>query len=41
MRLAATADALMHNLRGDVPAKLGLTYDQVAGRQPAHRVRAT
>lgn len=26
-KLAATADAVFNNLRGDLPAKLGLTYD--------------
>ena len=29
-RLAATADAFMHNLRGDQAAKLGLTYTDLA-----------
>ena len=33
-RLAARADALVSNLRGDVPAKLGITYEQLA---PANR----
>lgn len=34
-RLAATADALACNLRGDVPEKLGLTYDQLKHINPA------
>lgn len=34
-RLLATADALTCNLRGDVPEKLGLTYDQVKDINPA------
>lgn len=29
-RLAATADAVMNNLRGDQPAKLGLTYEALS-----------
>jgi succinate--hydroxymethylglutarate CoA-transferase len=33
-RLAARADALVGNLRGDVPAKLGITYEHLA---PANR----
>ena len=28
------------NLRGDLPAKLGLTYAQLANVQPAHRLRS-
>jgi len=32
--LAARADALACNLRGDVPKKLGLTYDQLKARNP-------
>ncbi|MEM6500136.1 MAG: CoA transferase, partial [Pseudomonadota bacterium] len=28
-RLVATADAVFNNLRGDLPAKLGLTYDDL------------
>lgn len=34
-RLAAGADALATNLRGDVPAKLGLTYDHLKKVNPA------
>ncbi|WP_420224366.1 CaiB/BaiF CoA transferase family protein [Pigmentiphaga litoralis] len=34
-RLVATADAVMHNLRGDVPAKLGLTYERLKHVNPA------
>ncbi|HSD44219.1 MAG TPA: CoA transferase [Burkholderiales bacterium] len=33
-RLAARADAVASNLRGDVPAKLGLTYSQLAAANP-------
>ncbi len=33
-RLLAGCDAVMSNLRGDVPAKLGLTYAQLADRHP-------
>ena len=33
-RLAARADALYDNLRGDLPAKLGLTYDALAAANP-------
>ena len=33
--LAATADAVCNNLRGDVPAKLGLTYDVLKAIKPA------
>ena len=32
--LAASADALACNLRGDVPAKLGLTYDHLSRANP-------
>ncbi len=32
--LARTADALTCNLRGDVPAKLGLTYDRLKAHNP-------
>jgi crotonobetainyl-CoA:carnitine CoA-transferase CaiB-like acyl-CoA transferase len=32
--LAATADAVMNNLRGDQPAKLGLTYKDLATIKP-------
>ena len=34
-RLAATADAVCNNLRGDVPAKLGLTYEALKDANPA------
>lgn len=34
-RLAKDADALANNLRGDVPAKLGLTYEALAPTNPA------
>ncbi len=34
-RLLVTADALTCNLRGDVPEKLGLTYDQLKDINPA------
>ena len=33
-RLAATADAFMHNLRGDQAAKLGLTYADLEASNP-------
>jgi succinate--hydroxymethylglutarate CoA-transferase len=33
--LAATADAVCNNLRGDVPAKLGLAYDALKAIKPA------
>jgi crotonobetainyl-CoA:carnitine CoA-transferase CaiB-like acyl-CoA transferase len=33
-RLAARADAVASNLRGDVPAKLGITYPQLAEANP-------
>ncbi len=33
--LAATADAVCNNLRGDVPAKLGLTYETLKEIKPA------
>ena len=33
-RLVATADAFMHNLRGDQAAKLGLTYDDLRVANP-------
>jgi succinate--hydroxymethylglutarate CoA-transferase len=32
--LAASADALLDNLRGDVPAKIGLTYAQLKSANP-------
>ncbi len=34
-RLAATADAVMNNLRGDQPAKLGLDYKTLSAVNPA------
>jgi len=34
-RLAATAHGVVDNLRGDVPAKLGLTYEQLKDANPA------
>jgi crotonobetainyl-CoA:carnitine CoA-transferase CaiB-like acyl-CoA transferase len=34
-RLAATADAIMNNLRGDLPEKLGLDYQSLAAVNPA------
>lgn len=34
-RLAAHADAVVSNLRGDVPAKLGITYSDLADVNPA------
>jgi crotonobetainyl-CoA:carnitine CoA-transferase CaiB-like acyl-CoA transferase len=34
-RLAATADAIMNNLRGDQPEKLGLDYQSLAAVNPA------
>jgi len=34
-RLVATADAIMNNLRGDLPAKLGLDYKSLAALNPA------
>jgi succinate--hydroxymethylglutarate CoA-transferase len=33
-RLAASADALLDNLRGDLPHKLGLTYEQMKAANP-------
>src|SRR5438105_11178669 len=33
-RLAASADALIDNLRGDLPEKLGLTYAALASANP-------
>lgn len=33
-RLAACSDALIHNLRGDVPARLGLTRERLAAANP-------
>ncbi|MEM1430536.1 MAG: CoA transferase [Pseudomonadota bacterium] len=33
--LAATADAVMNNLRGDQPGRLGLTYDALGSVKPA------
>ena len=33
-RLAATADAVFNNLRGDLPGKLGLTYDDLKAVNP-------
>jgi succinate--hydroxymethylglutarate CoA-transferase len=33
-RLAMSADALLDNLRGDLPAKLGLTYDDMKAANP-------
>ena len=41
LRLAAKADAVMNNLRGDQPAKLRLTYARPASGQPAPGVRAS
>ena len=35
MRLAASAEATADNLRGDVPEKLGLTYDSLKSANPA------
>ena len=34
-RLVAKADAVMNNMRGDQPAALGLTYEQLAASNPA------
>ncbi len=34
-RLVRTADAVFSNLRGDLPARLGLTYEQLAPLNPA------
>lgn len=34
-RLAAKSDAVFNNLRGDVPAKLGLTYEQLKAVNPS------
>ncbi len=39
--LAATADAVLDNLRGDQPPRLGVTYDQLKIGQSAHRLRAS
>ena len=35
LRLVATADAVFNNLRGDLPERLGLTYDALCGVNPA------
>lgn len=35
LRLVATADAAFNNLRGDLPAKLGLTYNALQEANPA------
>ena len=37
--LVRHSDALYSNLRGDQPAKLRLTYDDLARREPADRLR--
>ena len=34
-RLAASSDAVFNNLRGDLPAKLGLDYDSLGAANPA------
>jgi crotonobetainyl-CoA:carnitine CoA-transferase CaiB-like acyl-CoA transferase len=34
-RLAARSHAMVNNLRGDIPAKIGLTYDALKGANPA------
>jgi crotonobetainyl-CoA:carnitine CoA-transferase CaiB-like acyl-CoA transferase len=34
-RLVAVSDAVYYNLRGDLPAKLGLTYEQLSAANPA------
>ena len=34
-RLVLNSDAVANNLRGDIPAKLGLTYDALASVNPA------
>ena len=39
-RLVATADAVINNLRGDQPAKLGLDYASAVGGQSEDRLRA-
>ena len=39
-RLVGSADAVLDNLRGDLPAKLGLDLRGAEGGQPAHRLRA-
>ena len=38
--LVRSADGVLDNLRGDQPATLGLTYDALQRREPAHRLRA-
>jgi crotonobetainyl-CoA:carnitine CoA-transferase CaiB-like acyl-CoA transferase len=35
LRLVATADAVYNNLRGDLPERLGLTYEALSGVNPA------
>lgn len=35
LRLVATADAVYNNLRGDLPERLGLTYEALAAANPA------
>ena len=39
-RLAASAEAVVNNLRGDQPEKLGLDYAVAEGRQPGDRLPA-
>ena len=37
--LAATADAVLDNLRGDQPPRLGVTYDRFEVGKSAYRLR--
>jgi hypothetical protein len=39
-RLVATSDAVLNNLRGDQPDKLGPDLRRAEGRNPSHRLRA-
>ena len=36
--LVRVSDAVFNNARGDLPDKLGLTYDALQGGQPPHRL---
>ena len=36
--LVRNVDVVFSNLRGDQPAKLRITYDDLEGREPAHRL---
>jgi crotonobetainyl-CoA:carnitine CoA-transferase CaiB-like acyl-CoA transferase len=38
LRLAATADVFVHNMRTGAAARLGIDYRTIRRRQPAHRL---